>query len=98
MYEPKWRFNPETQNYEGMGTSLESIRHDILMTFAKDNEDKVRKVLISMGWLPPAEAIAAERALADAVDAAVRKGVAVHWEPLTEKLVKAHDAIANLKS
>lgn len=97
MYDPKFEFNRDTMNYDVMGPPAATVAQDIQAAFAKDVEGKVRAALIGLGWLPPQETAAAERALSEAIDAAVRKGVSVHWEPLTATLVRAHDAIANLK-
>ena len=97
MYDPKFHFNSDTQNYDVLGPSATTVAKYIHLAFARDVEGKMRSALIAMGWVPPKEAADAERALAAALDAAVRKGVAVHWDALTAQLVQAHDAIANLK-
>lgn len=97
MYDPEFKFDPASMNYSVMAPSAATVAQDIQAAFAKDVEGKMRAALIGLGWCPPQETAAAERALSEAIDAAVRKGVSVHWEPLTASLVRAHDAIANLK-
>lgn len=96
-YDPEFKLDPETLNYSVMGPSAATVAQDIHRAFAKDIEGKMQAALVALGWCPPKEAADAMGALASAIDAAVRKGVAVNWEPLTAELVRAHDAIAKLK-
>lgn len=73
------------------------IAADVMMAFSRDVEGKTRRALIDLGWAPPETRTQAVAALADAVEAAIRKGVTVQWEPLAAALVAAHDALANPK-
>lgn len=96
-YRPDFRFNPETQSHEVLGPSSQQIAADVMMAFSRDVEGKTRRALIELGWAPPETRTQAVTALAEAIEAAVRKGVTVQWEPLAAALVAAHDALRNPK-
>ena len=94
-YRPEFAFNPET--HEVRGPSSQQIAADVMVAFSRDVEGKTRRALIDMGWAPPETRTKAVAALAEAIEAAVRKGVTVQWEPLAAVLVDAHAALANPK-
>lgn len=97
MYDPRFQFNTDTQNYDVLGPSAATVAQDIQKALTQDVEGKMRAALIALGWCPPKEAAAAMGALASAIDATVRKGISVDWELLTVELVRAHDALVQLK-
>lgn len=70
-----------------------AVAHDLHAAFAKDIEGKMRDALIAMGWVPPTTALVVTAAVSDALEAAVRKGVAVHWDYLARDLLAAHEAL-----
>lgn len=77
--------------------TAEKVARDVQQTISRDHEGKVRATLIALGWMPPDVAAQAQGALAEAIDASVRRGVGVHWDVLTPSLALAHDAITALK-
>ncbi len=86
-------FKPDTQSWHTPLDSPQQVAHDVEMAFARDRDGKVRDRLIELGWLPPDQVATVRRALAEAIEAAVRKGVTVKWEALAAQLIAAHDAL-----
>lgn len=90
-------FDPESMNYFLAAEPVESIRQALAKQFAQDRELRLAIALERLGWTPPGDPgllVVAMDALRDAIDAATRQGVNVHWEHLTPKLCAAHDSIA----
>jgi hypothetical protein len=92
-YEPRFEFDPDAQNYQMLVPSAATIAQDMALAFARDIDGKMRAALIGMGWAPPETARLATEAVRDALEASVRKGVAVHWDVLERQLLAAHDAL-----
>ena len=92
-YEPRFEFDPDAQNYQLLVPSAATIAQDMALAFARDIDGKMRAALIGMGWAPPETARLATEAVRDALEASVRKGVAVHWDVLERQLLAAHDAL-----
>ena len=86
-------FDRATQSWHTPLDSPQQVAHDVAMAFARDRDGRVRERLIELGWLPPEQVATVQRALADAIEAAIRKGVTVQWETLAAQLIAAHDAL-----
>lgn len=96
-YDPEYKFDPETQSYHMLSPSASKVAEDVMRSFQRDVEGKMRTALIGLGWVPPETAQKAQAALASALEAAVRKGVTVQWAALAVEILSAHDALANQK-
>lgn len=77
MRDYKTTIDPDTLATVISMPTAEKIARDVQAAIANDHEGKVRDALIALGWCPPKEAADAMGALADAIAAAVRKGVTV---------------------
>lgn len=86
-------FRPDTQSWHTKLDSPQQVAHDVAMAFARDRDGKVRERLIELGWLPPDQVATVQRALSEAIEAAVRKGVTVQWDALAARLIAAHDVL-----
>lgn len=81
-YEPKFQFDPDTQNYSVLGPSAATVAQDVALSFARDVEGKMRAALIGLGWVPPETAIPTP----DAYYAACK--ALHHWREEAERLGK----------
>lgn len=86
-------FDPDTRSYFLQSETIDSIRMSLAKQIASDREAKLAKALMEFGWMSPDQVAQVRQALAAAHEAAVRKGVAVHWDILEEVLRTAHDAL-----
>ncbi len=86
-------FDKATMSWHQPLDTPSDIARDVMHTFTADRDDKIRARLIELGWVPPDQVASIQRVLAAALEAAVRKGVAVHWDVMVADLLAAHDAL-----
>lgn len=96
-YDPEYKFDPDTQSYHMLSPSASQVAEDVMRSFQRDVEGKMRAALVDLGWVPPETAKKAQSALASALEAAIRKGHTVQWDALAAEILSAHDALANQK-
>jgi hypothetical protein len=53
QYLPKFDFDPDTKSYLMAGPSQSTVTQDLILSFHRDVEGKIRKALIDLGWTPP---------------------------------------------
>ena len=94
-YDPVFQFDAETQSYHVFSPSASKVAEDVMHSFQRDVEGKIRAALVDLGWVPPDTACKAQAALAAALEAAIRKGATVQWDRLAAEILSAHDAMAN---
>jgi len=57
MRQPEPFFDDETKSWRMPLESMQNIAQEMARAFACDREEKITKVLVEMGWTPPADGV-----------------------------------------
>lgn len=52
-YDPEFKFDAETQSYHMLSPTAAKVAEDVMWSFQRDVEGKMRAALIALGWMPP---------------------------------------------